>query len=127
MKRAVRLPDSASILASAKTDFSSDTLVVTAEIDLKRRPAASARSRAIDVFPVPGPPQKTIDERRLAASIRPIGAFGPKIGRAHVRTPLTNAHLVCRLLLEKNKQQHTQTTNRYTSFYTYHSTSTTGY
>src|SRR3546814_13603118 len=78
MKRAVRLPDSASILASAKTDFSSDTLVVTAEIDLKRRQAASARSRAIDVFPVPGPPQKTIDERRPAASLRPIGAFGPK-------------------------------------------------
>src|SRR3546814_15696763 len=73
-----RSPDTASILASAKTDFSSDTLVVTAEIDLKRRPAASARSRAIDVFPVPGPPQKTIDERRPAASIRPIGAFGPK-------------------------------------------------
>src|SRR3546814_6380746 len=24
-----------------------------------------------------------------------------EIGRAHVRTPVTNAHLVCRLLLEK--------------------------
>src|SRR3546814_8245275 len=30
-----------------------------------------------------------------------------QIGRAHVRTPVTNAHLVCRLLLEKkNKKQH---------------------
>src|SRR3546814_4459579 len=31
-----------------------------------------------------------------------------KIGRAHVRTPVTNAHLVCRLLLEKKKtnQEH---------------------
>src|SRR3546814_9701555 len=28
-----------------------------------------------------------------------------KIGRAHVWTPVTNAHLVCRLLLEKKKQQ----------------------
>src|SRR3546814_5157083 len=26
-----------------------------------------------------------------------------EIGRAHVRTPVTNAHLVCRLLLEKQK------------------------
>src|SRR3546814_9047476 len=26
---------------------------------------------------------------------------GVQIGRAHVRTPVTNAHLVCRLLLEK--------------------------
>src|SRR3546814_961552 len=34
-----------------------------------------------------------------------------KIGRAHVWTPVTNAHLVCRLLLEKkttNKQTHKQ-------------------
>src|SRR3546814_8791258 len=28
-----------------------------------------------------------------------------KIGRAHVWTPVTNAHLVCRLLLEKQKSQ----------------------
>src|SRR3546814_10411412 len=27
-----------------------------------------------------------------------------KIGRGHVCTPVTNAHLVCRLLLEKKKQ-----------------------
>src|SRR3546814_10247661 len=27
-----------------------------------------------------------------------------QIGRAHVRTPVTNAHLVCRLLLETKKQ-----------------------
>src|SRR3546814_10308919 len=28
-----------------------------------------------------------------------------KIGRAHVRTPVTNAHLVCRLLIEKKKHK----------------------
>src|SRR3546814_8843178 len=28
------------------------------------------------------------------------------IGRAHVCTPVTNAHLVCRLLLEKKKKNH---------------------
>src|SRR3546814_8302523 len=27
-----------------------------------------------------------------------------EIGRAHVSTPVTNAHLVCRLLLEKKKK-----------------------
>src|SRR3546814_1935097 len=27
-----------------------------------------------------------------------------QIGRAHVWTPVTNAHLVCRLLLDKNKR-----------------------
>src|SRR3546814_8412252 len=30
-------------------------------------------------------------------------AVPAKIGRAHVSTPVTNAHLVCRLLLEKKK------------------------
>src|SRR3546814_9005999 len=29
------------------------------------------------------------------------GAVHPQIGRAHVCTPVTNAHLVCRLLLEQ--------------------------
>src|SRR3546814_9092540 len=45
----------------------------------------------------------------LFASARAQGAVGSafcrihgrKIGRAHVRTPVTNAHIVCRLLLEK--------------------------
>src|SRR3546814_2966369 len=36
------------------------------------------------------------------------GAPGRQIGRAHVRTPVTNAHLVCRLLLEKKKKTLTQ-------------------
>src|SRR3546814_3602794 len=33
-----------------------------------------------------------------------------EIGRAHVRTPVTNAHLVCRLLLEKKKIRKTIST-----------------
>src|SRR3546814_1601421 len=36
---------------------------------------------------------------------RAFDALG-KIGRAHVCTPVTNAHLVCRLLLEKQKRKH---------------------
>src|SRR3546814_7655384 len=34
-----------------------------------------------------------------------VGASEIEIGRAHVRTPVTNAQLVCRLLLEKKKKQ----------------------
>src|SRR3546814_2810856 len=30
----------------------------------------------------------------------------PEIGSAHVFTPVTNAHLVCRLLLEKKQKNH---------------------
>src|SRR3546814_6544631 len=36
---------------------------------------------------------------RVDASLSCMGA-GAEIGRAHVLTPVTNAHLVCRLLLE---------------------------
>src|SRR3546814_4912455 len=42
---------------------------------------------------------------RYALAVEP-GRY--KIGRAHVLTPVTNAHLVCRLLLEKKKQQSTR-------------------
>src|SRR3546814_2034707 len=35
-------------------------------------------------------------------------SFDRKIGRAHVCTPVTNAHLVCRILLEKKKHQYTK-------------------
>src|SRR3546814_2089511 len=34
-----------------------------------------------------------------------------EIGRAHVWTPVTNAHLVCRLLLEKKKYKHKHQNN----------------
>src|SRR3546814_3809066 len=39
----------------------------------------------------------------------------PEIGRAHVCTPVTNAHLVCRLLLVKNKTQTEHTYNNTTT------------
>src|SRR3546814_5442917 len=40
----------------------------------------------------------------VGAVVMPGGASQPrKIGRAHVCTPVTNAHFVCRLLLENKK------------------------
>src|SRR3546814_9822641 len=36
-----------------------------------------------------------------------------QIGRAHVLTPVTNAHLVCRLLLEKKKTNNNTRTRQY--------------
>src|SRR3546814_7551791 len=41
------------------------------------------------------------DERSIARPTRTRSNRRHQIGRAHVRTPVTNAHLVCRLLLEK--------------------------
>src|SRR3546814_8586672 len=42
-----------------------------------------------------------------AAQLQASGKVGLKeqIGRAHVGTPVTNAHLVCRLLLENKKSE----------------------
>src|SRR3546814_8466964 len=47
--------------------------------------------------------------RWISAKATRMRSFVVKIGRAHVCTPVTTAHLVCRLLLEK-KQQHNKHT-----------------
>src|SRR3546814_10463738 len=41
--------------------------------------------------------------------VRNMVSRAEEIGRAHVWTPVTNANLVCRLLLEKKTQTHTST------------------
>src|SRR3546814_10434326 len=51
----------------------------------------------------------------LRARIEAAGHATHEIGRAHVSTPVTNAHLVCRLLLEKKKSAHLQPHKRYTN------------
>src|SRR3546814_6430037 len=68
-------------------------------------PAATlARDRARDR-------ERTGDDDKFHDECGVFGVFGHEdaaaleIGRAHVCTPATNAHLVCRLLLEQ-KQQH---------------------
>src|SRR3546814_4232157 len=43
------------------------------------------------------------DRDELCRSQMPVFAGDAETGRAHVRTQVTNAHLVCRLLLEKKK------------------------
>src|SRR3546814_5727549 len=56
------------------------------------------------VAPAGLPPEvkaKLLDAFRKAAADPKL-----QIGRAHVCTPVTNAQLVCRLLLEKKKHQH---------------------
>src|SRR3546814_10911379 len=53
----------------------------------------------------PNPAAKLLEcWREVFATVRPY-----EIGRAHVCTPVTNAHLVCRLLLDKTKRIHNST------------------
>src|SRR3546814_8119607 len=47
-----------------------------------------------------------LDDSRYLSFVNELNYYAGlerKIGRAHVWTPVTNAHLVCRLLLEKKK------------------------
>src|SRR3546814_3611065 len=80
--------------------------------DPKRRSARHQRG-TIDLPPIPeaavsNPPanlQRLLD---IMARLRDRENGCPwdiEIGRAHVCTPVTNAHLVCRLLLDKQKQK----------------------
>src|SRR3546814_2526102 len=53
-------------------------------------------------------------ERHAAPNYKPTLAalaerLAAKIGRAHGQTPVTNAHLVCRILLDKKKYQASET------------------
>ena len=63
--------------AAAKAFFKSATPENTADSGSKRRPTASASKRAIVVLPVPGGPQRIMDDSLPAASIRPIAPCGP--------------------------------------------------
>src|SRR3546814_5393221 len=53
--------------------------------------------------------RKLLAERRLitSAAVPARASDNTEIGRAHVRTPVTNAHLVCRLLPEQQNQSTT--------------------
>src|SRR3546814_6455660 len=55
--------------------------------------------------------QQQVDRQRLAVTEQPVAALAPaqpaEIGRAHLRTPVTNAHIVCRLLLDNKKNTRT--------------------
>src|SRR3546814_1651306 len=73
-----------------------------------RRPPRSTRTDTLfpytTLFRSVEPPvgaQAEDAARRIVQPGQPL--VGEEIGRAHVRTPVTNAHLVCRLLLEKKK------------------------
>src|SRR3546814_5270455 len=48
-----------------------------------------------------------VDGTDFSEAVRGLDPAETQIGRAHVCTTVTNAHLVCRLLLEKKKQKTT--------------------
>src|SRR3546814_210829 len=73
---------------------------------------------SIGIIATPAVAAQDVADRLVAAGVSSILNFAPtvitvpnevslrkvdQIGRAHVSTPVTNAHIVCRLLLEKKK------------------------
>src|SRR3546814_2838392 len=57
--------------------------------------------REIELIAHRRPPRAACWECRIGGGFWPVG-LSIEIGRAHVCTPVTKAHLVCRSLLEKN-------------------------
>src|SRR3546814_10918797 len=99
------------------SDWSSD--VCSSDLQLRQR----AEKDLVSVFILP-PSTRDLEKRlhtraqdsaevvarRMAKAADEISHWAEydyivKIGRAHVLTPVTNAHLVCRLLLEKKKKK----------------------
>src|SRR3546814_7914867 len=50
-------------------------------------------------WPAPGPADSSAADVQAASATASATTRAAEIGRAHVLTPVTNAHLVCRLLL----------------------------
>src|SRR3546814_9100259 len=74
---------------------------------VERRAALEQVERLDPLAPVAVPAQRV--ETLHAVRAAGIGSdLRRQIGRAHVWTPVTNAHLVCRLLLENNKPKSRQ-------------------
>src|SRR3546814_6443084 len=64
-------------------------------------------SRCLQCLPERNPePSLKSRRRNVVAGRATIASAREQIGRAHVWTPVTNAHLVCSLLLEKKQKKH---------------------
>src|SRR3546814_6958089 len=82
--------------ASAYVDAAAATLPADIQEQIMRKRKPGDADAAVD--PLSLPEVKAAVQR---ASFELLVGF--QIGRAHVCTPVTNAHIVCRLLLEKKK------------------------
>src|SRR3546814_3274554 len=91
------------------TLFPYPSLVRARSADRERRPRAAAtrcgpaRRPACRRAAYPAEMAATHIAPRSSDPRKNGSRCAPEIGRAHVCTPVTNAHLVCRLLLEQKK------------------------
>src|SRR3546814_9096763 len=80
---------------------------VTVEVKRSRTFERGSTGRMAEVTEAPGEVEAAVSETPAPAPLPQIEdkparrLSAEEIGRAHVWTPVTNAHLVCRLLLEK--------------------------
>src|SRR3546814_8540173 len=100
-------PDAESVAAEVTAHHSQ------AAWDDKPRLAAFAAACDVVTYEFENVPVDTVGFLSGHVAVRP-GAAGlkiaPEIGSAHVCTPVTNAHTVCRLLLSKQRTVTTHTT-----------------
>src|SRR3546814_3638815 len=98
---------------STRTDtlFPFTTLVRSGLATRRRRWINMARPRCMGAVALRRgrcPPARSLSRSPLPTTLTRYWA-PPEIGRAHVGTPVPNAHLVCRLLLEKKNNDHKDT------------------
>src|SRR3546814_10739572 len=86
------------------TSPASTAVTTVGELATVPAPALTARAwMTLDVNSGQIIAAQNLDEPVEPASLTTLISAYVEIGRAHVLTPVTNAHLVCRLLLEKKK------------------------
>src|SRR3546814_4079799 len=89
-------------------DVAVATIALTAEGFTMEEMSSVTRDVRVKLRPVPR--VRRIDLHGLRPQRVHMAASVAKIGRAHLCTPVTNAHLVCRLLLENKTTQQNNTT-----------------
>src|SRR3546814_7514522 len=111
----MRISDWSSDVCSSDLDAAGHRLDQVFDVALLLRPIR----RVIGARRIHGSESRRVDVRRRDDTVqlenpahhRPDAVRPEEIGRAHVWTPVPNAHLVCRLLLEKQKNIRKTPTN----------------
>src|SRR3546814_10679718 len=84
----------------------SETVHLSIKIGTRKEPDRFGNEYRVGLIGIQSPPLEFRDDSLLEAPGVAVERTGPvirQIGRAQVGTPVTNSHIVCRLVLDKKK------------------------